>query len=92
MPRATVYTSLYCPYCDRAKRLLTEKLVDFDEIDVTRQSGLREELRIRSGGRTTVPQIWVGNTHVGGCDDLYDLERRGKLDALLASSADHGES
>ena len=83
MAKVTIYTTAYCGYSHSAKRLLTQKAVDFAEIDVGRRPDLREDIRVRSGGRTTVPQIWIGETHVGGCDDLYALEESGKLDDLL---------
>ena len=85
MPKVTLYTTPFCPYCVMAKRLLQSKGVAFEEIDVLGQPQLREEMRARSGGRYTVPQIWIGETHVGGCNELYDLERQGKLDPLLAA-------
>jgi glutaredoxin 3 len=85
MPKVVVYTTPFCPYCLMAKRLLAKKSVAFEEIDVSGDFRLRDELVTRSGGRTTVPQIWIGETHVGGFDDLYALERHGKLDALLAA-------
>jgi glutaredoxin 3 len=84
MPAITIYTTRWCPYCHRAKRLLAEKGAAFEEIDVTGDWAAREELSVKAGGRTTVPQIWIGDTHVGGCDELYALERAGKLDALLS--------
>jgi glutaredoxin 3 len=68
-----------------AKQLLRQKGADFEEIDVSGRSDIRETLRERSGGRSTVPQIWIGDNHVGGCDDLLALDRAGGLDALLAS-------
>lgn len=85
MPPVTIYTTSLCGYCHAAKRLLKQKAVDFKEIDVGGRPDLREEIRIRSGGRTTVPQIWIGETHVGGCDDLYALEDSGQLDEMLHS-------
>lgn len=78
-----VYTTNYCPYCVRAKDLLKKKGVEFTEIDLTEDQEGREELVIKSGGRRTVPQIFIHGTHVGGCDDLYALENEGKLDSLL---------
>ena len=84
MPKITIYTTPYCPYCHRAKRLLAQKGAAFEEIDVSGDWDAREALVERAGGRTTVPQIWIGDTHVGGSDELYALERAGKLDALLA--------
>ena len=83
MPPVTIYTTSLCGYCHAAKRLLKQKAVDFKEIDVAGRPDLREEIRSKSGGRTTVPQIWIGETHVGGCDDLYALEDSGKLDEML---------
>ena len=82
MPRIVVYSSDWCPYCTRAKALLTSKGVDFEEIRVDGQPQLRAEMT-RKAGRTSVPQIWIDDLHVGGCDDLYALERAGKLDPLL---------
>lgn len=86
MPKVTIYTASYCPYCHMAKELLSRKGVAYEEIDVTDNPGLRAELTAKSGGRTTVPQIWIGSVHVGGCDDLHALERAGKLDPLLADA------
>lgn len=83
MPKIDVYTTPTCPYCHAAKALLTEKGVVFDEITVL-DPQLRAEMTQRANGRRTVPQIFVGTTHVGGYDDLAALERRGKLDPLLA--------
>lgn len=83
MKPVTIYTTQLCGFCHAAKRLLTQKGVAFDEIDVARNPEKRQEMMSRAG-RHTVPQIFVGETHVGGCDDLYDLERAGKLDPLLA--------
>ena len=77
-----VYSSDYCPYCSRAKQLLSSKGVAFEEIKVDGKPQLRAEMS-QKAGRTSVPQIWIGSTHVGGCDDLFALERAGKLDALL---------
>ena len=84
MKPVTIYTTSTCPYCRRAKALLAKKGVPFNEIDVTWDDALRAEMTRKAGGRTTVPQIWIGETHVGGCDDLYALEYERKLDALLA--------
>lgn len=85
MPKVVIFTTPFCAYCMMAKRLLAKKGVAFEEIDVSGDFALRDELVTRSGGRTTVPQIWVGETHVGGSDELYALEREGKLDPLLAA-------
>jgi glutaredoxin 3 len=84
MPPVEIYTTRFCPYCVSAKRLLTRKGVVFTEIDLAANWERRDEMIERAGGRTTVPQIFVGKVHVGGSDDLYALERDGKLDALLA--------
>lgn len=82
MKPVIVYSSDYCPYCIRAKQLLNSKGVAFKEIRVDGKPQLRAEMSQRAG-RTSVPQIWIGDTHVGGCDDLFALERAGKLDGLL---------
>jgi glutaredoxin 3 len=79
-----IYTSTTCGYCHAAKRLLDQKGVSYSEIDVGSQPALRQQMMARAQGRYTVPQIFIGETHVGGCDDLYALERAGKLDPLLA--------
>lgn len=83
MQHVVIYTTPTCPYCHAAKRLLTQKAVTFEEIDVSGRPDARAALVEKSGGRTTVPQIWVGAAHVGGCDDLYALEQAGELDRLL---------
>ena len=80
-----IYTTRWCPYCHSAKALLTRKGVRFSEIDVGRDWERREEMVQRANGRTTVPQIFIGVVHVGGCDDLHELEAAGKLDPLLAN-------
>lgn len=82
MTKIVIYTTMFCPYCDSAKQLLTEKGLAFEEIDVGSRPDLRLDMT-RKAGRTSVPQIWVGERHVGGCDDLYALEREGKLDPLI---------
>jgi len=81
-PAVTLYTSDWCPYCQRAKSLLTAKNVIFSEINVEDDAKFREEMIARSG-RRTVPQVFVGDQHVGGCDDLFELDRSGALDRLL---------
>lgn len=83
MQPVEIYTSPLCGFCHAAKRLLNQKGVEFSEVDVLVEPGRRSEMMDRAGGRHTVPQIFVGETHVGGCDDLFDLERAGKLDSLL---------
>jgi glutaredoxin 3 len=87
MSKVTIYTSILCPYCHMAKELLRGKNVCFEEVDVTGKAALRAEMSSKAGGRSTVPQIWIGERHVGGCDDLMCLERSGKLDPLLSASA-----
>ena len=84
MPAIDVYTTRFCPYCRAAKALLDRKGATYNEIDVGGGFALRETMIRRASGRTTVPQIFIGNVHVGGSDDLHALERAGKLDALLA--------
>ncbi|MBP1182702.1 glutaredoxin 3 [Methylobacterium sp. PvR107] len=88
MQPVTIYTTAWCPYCSAAKSLLKEKGVTFQEIDVERVQGARGTMVEKAGGRTSVPQIFIGGTHVGGCDDLYALDRAGKLDRLLKDTAD----
>ena len=78
-----IYTSPLCGFCHAAKRLLSEKGVEFTEFNVMMNPKLKAEMMQRANGRHTVPQIFVGDAHVGGCDDLYAMERAGKLDALL---------
>ena len=82
MSQVVVYSSDYCPYCMRAKQLLQSKKVAFEEIKVDGKPAVRAEMA-QKAGRTSVPQIWIGTQHIGGCDDLFALERAGKLDALL---------
>jgi glutaredoxin 3 len=84
MKSVTIYTTPICPYCVRAKSLLGKKGVSYAEVDVMMDMKSREEMLAKSGGARTVPQIFIGDTHVGGCDELYALERDGKLDPLLS--------
>jgi glutaredoxin 3 len=79
-----IYTTPICPYCLAAKRLLTKKGVSFTEVDVSRDPALRDAMTARAGGRRSVPQIFIGGTHVGGSDDLHALDHAGKLDPMLA--------
>jgi glutaredoxin 3 len=81
--KIVMYATGWCPYCSRARELLKSKGVDFEEIDVEARPEARKEMMARSGGRRTVPQIFIGATHVGGCDDLHALEASGRLDTLL---------
>jgi glutaredoxin 3 len=84
MAVVTIYTKPYCPYCDGARELLEKKGVDFSEIDISGKPELRAEMIQRSGGLMTVPQIFAGERHLGGCDDIYALDARGELDPVLA--------
>jgi glutaredoxin 3 len=84
MPHITIYTTPICPYCVRAKDLLKKKGVDaWEEIDVSTDPAIRDAMIARANGRRTVPQIFIGDTHVGGFDDIHALDKEGKLDALL---------
>ena len=83
-PTIDIYTKFACPYCSRAKRLLSEKGADFNEYDITMGGPKREEMMERAPNARTVPQIFIGDTHVGGSDELAELERSGKLDGMLA--------
>jgi len=84
MAEVTIYTRTMCGYCMAAKRLLEKKGVAYNEHDASFSPELRQEMIQRANGRATFPQIFIGDVHVGGCDDLHDLEREGRLDALLA--------
>lgn len=86
MPKIEIYTTFLCPFCYRAKKLLDQKGVAYEEIDAG-SAQVRAAMRERSGGRNSVPQIFVGERHVGGCDDLYALEAAGELDPLLQGAA-----
>ena len=85
MATIDIYTQPWCPYCARALNLLNEKGAEIHEINAPHGTPERAEAMQRSGGRTTVPQIFINGTHVGGCDDLVALERAGKLDALIGA-------
>ena len=80
-----IYTSPLCGFCHAAKRLLSQKGAEFTEVDLSLEPARKAEMVARANGGRTVPQIFIGETHVGGCDDLYDLERAGKLDDMLAA-------
>jgi glutaredoxin 3 len=84
MKTVEIYTTQTCPFCHRAKALLTKKGVKFAETDVGNDASVRTAMTKRAGGKRSVPQIFIGGVHVGGCDDLYDLNDAGKLDAMLA--------
>jgi glutaredoxin 3 len=83
MARVEIYSTMFCPYCARAKSLLEKKGVEYENIDILDDTSKRDEMVERAGGRQTVPQIFIDGNHVGGSDDLYALERAGKLNALL---------
>lgn len=85
MAEIEIYTQDWCPYCVRAKQVLDRKGVTYREIDAPGGSPARAEARTRAGGRTSVPQIFIGGQHIGGCDDLVALDRAGQLDRLLAT-------
>jgi glutaredoxin 3 len=84
MKSVRIYTTPICPYCVRAKSLLKKKGAEVEEVDVLMDETARAEMQAKSGGARSVPQIFIGDTHVGGCDELYALEKDGKLDPLLA--------
>lgn len=86
MPRVEIYTKAFCPYCAHATALLGRKGVNYDEHDITMGGPKRAEMIARSDGRTTVPQVFIGDAHVGGSDDLADAERSGELDRLLSAA------
>ena len=88
MSEIEIYTTRYCPYCIAAKRLLSHKGVTFTEIDVSGDRIARSKMVVRANGRMKVPQIFIGATHVGGYDDLYALDRAGKLDPLLGTGGE----
>jgi len=86
MPKVTIYTTPFCPYCHSAKALLRRKNVDFSEVDVSYDAQERQQMMAKANGQRTVPQIFIGETHVGGSDELHALDRQGKLDPLLAGA------
>ena len=85
MQKIDIYTKGYCPYCSRARSLLDAKGVQYNNIEIDKQPELRSSMIERANGGSTVPQIFIGDSHVGGCDDLFALESQGKLDALLSA-------
>ena len=87
MTEVTIYTRQFCGYCSAAKRLLDGKGVAYVEHDATFEPDLRREMIQRANGRSTFPQIFIGESHVGGCDDLFELDRAGRLDAMLQANA-----
>ncbi|MGE0258019.1 MAG: glutaredoxin 3 [Alphaproteobacteria bacterium] len=87
MPEVEIYTTMFCPYCARARALLERKGVDYTEIDILDEPGRRGEMIRRAGGRSTVPQIFIDGEHIGGCDDMVALDRKGLLDPKLGIGA-----
>ncbi len=87
MAKVELYTTMFCPYCARARSLLGKKGVDYSDIDVMADTAKRDEMMARSGGRQTVPQIFIDGKHIGGSDELAALDKAGKLDALLGLTA-----
>jgi glutaredoxin 3 len=87
MAKVEIYITRFCPYCSAARRLLAGKGVAFDDIDVSFDPAARAAMAERAGGRRTVPQLFVDGVHIGGCDDLFALDRAGRLDALLGAGA-----
>lgn len=85
MPNITIYTTKLCPYCHNALRLLNKKGAEYDNIDVTFDPKRRQEMTEKANGATSVPQIWIGDTHVGGFDELFELDMDGELDDMLAA-------
>jgi glutaredoxin 3 len=85
MPPVVIYTKPMCPYCARALSLLSKKGVDYQEIEAAWDPDKKKEMLSKSNGKSTYPQIFLGETHVGGCDDLMALDRKGELDTLLAA-------
>lgn len=83
MPQVEIYSTMFCPYCSRAKSLLERKGVTYINIDIIEDTSKRDEMVTRAHGRTSVPQIFIGGEHIGGCDELYALDRVGKLDGKL---------
>ena len=92
MPDVTIYTTGFCPFCYHAKKLLDGKGVKYDEIDVNKTPGARQEMMLRASGGHTVPQIFIGDRHVGGCDELYALEQQQQLDPLLRATCVHSNA
>ena len=87
MAKVEIYTTMACPFCTRAVSLLSAKNIDFEKIDVTLKTAKRHAMRIRSNGQTSVPQVFINNDHIGGCDDLFRLDQAGHLDKLLAMAS-----
>ena len=84
MAKIEIYTAMACPFCRRAMKLLASKNITFEEIDVTSSAAERQTMRSRANGRTSVPQIFINDDHIGGCDDMFALDKAGRLDKLLS--------
>ena len=84
MAKVEIYTTMACPYCAKAVSLLSTKNIDFEKIDVTLSTAKRQAMRMRANGQTSVPQIFINGDHIGGCDDLFRLDRAGHLDKILS--------
>ena len=87
MVKVEIYTAMACPFCTRAVSLLSAKKIDFEKIDVTLSTAKRQAMRIRANGQTSVPQIFINDDHIGGCDDLFRLNQTGHLDKLLSMAS-----
>tara|TARA_B100001093_G_scaffold26039_1_gene22900 strand:- start:1141 stop:1404 length:264 start_codon:yes stop_codon:yes gene_type:complete len=87
MAKIEIYTAMACPFCTRAVKLLTSKNIAFEEIDITLNSAKRQSMRSRANGRTSVPQIFINDDHIGGCNDLFALDQAGRLDKLLSMAS-----
>ena len=87
MAKVEIYTTVACPFCTQAVSLLSDKNIDFEKIDVTLSTAKRQAMRIPAKGQTSVPQIFINNDHIGGCDDLFRLNQAGHLDKLLAMAS-----
>ena len=85
MPKIEIYTTIICPFCDAAKKLLDDKGADFSEISLSKEPQLRDAMVARANGSRTVPQIFINDSHIGGCDELYALDAKGGLDPLLGN-------
>ena len=87
MAKVEIYTTIACPFCTRAVNLLSSKNIDYEKIDVTLSKAKRQAMRIRSNGQASVPQIFINDDHIGGCDDLFRLDQAGHLDKLLSMAS-----
>jgi len=87
MAKVEIYTAMACPFCNRAVKLLTAKNISFEEIDVTLSLAKRQAMKRRANGKTSVPQVFINDDHIGGCDDLFALDQAGHLDRLLTAAS-----